>query len=230
VPTVIDPIPLFFAEVEALCSRIGIMVGGRLRCMGSAQHLKLRYGQGYLLDSKLSAPSAERIAAVDSELSNALHLADTGGFLPRNLVDRAAAALGVPDRARELTENGTGWAILAAYERSALPSSSAPFAERLIPAREFAEWWAAEDLAARATDQICRVIFPGSTLLERHGTQLRFKLAIQPGVTTGGHFGLLEQHRADLSIAAYSLGQTSLEQIFLVRFKSMYVKLVLFIS
>lgn len=32
-------------EVEALCTRIGIMVGGRLRCMGSAQHLKLRFGQ-----------------------------------------------------------------------------------------------------------------------------------------------------------------------------------------
>lgn len=27
-------------EVEALCHRIGIMVKGKLRCLGSAQHLK----------------------------------------------------------------------------------------------------------------------------------------------------------------------------------------------
>jgi len=37
-------------ESEALCSRIGIMVGGRLRCIGSAQHLKYRYGNGYQID------------------------------------------------------------------------------------------------------------------------------------------------------------------------------------
>jgi ATP-binding cassette subfamily A (ABC1) protein 3 len=31
-------------EAQALCTRIGIMVGGRLRCIGSPQHLKTRYG------------------------------------------------------------------------------------------------------------------------------------------------------------------------------------------
>ena len=30
----------YLEEAEALCGRIGIMVGGRLRCLGSAQHLK----------------------------------------------------------------------------------------------------------------------------------------------------------------------------------------------
>ena len=31
-------------ECEALCARIAIMVSGRLRCIGSAAHLKARYG------------------------------------------------------------------------------------------------------------------------------------------------------------------------------------------
>ena len=31
-------------EYEALCPRIGIMANGRLRCLGSAQHLKNRFG------------------------------------------------------------------------------------------------------------------------------------------------------------------------------------------
>ena len=34
-------------ECEALCNRVGIMVGGRMRCVGSIQHLKNRFGQGY---------------------------------------------------------------------------------------------------------------------------------------------------------------------------------------
>merc|ERR1719453_1019911 len=37
-------------ECEALCSRIGIMVGGRFRCLGSAQHLKSKFGGGYTLE------------------------------------------------------------------------------------------------------------------------------------------------------------------------------------
>ena len=33
-------------ECEALCSRIGIMTAGRLRCLGTVQHLKNRFGAG----------------------------------------------------------------------------------------------------------------------------------------------------------------------------------------
>ena len=34
-------------ECEALCQRIGIMVGGKFKCLGSAQHLKSKFGLGY---------------------------------------------------------------------------------------------------------------------------------------------------------------------------------------
>ena len=30
-------------ECEALCTKIGIMVSGRLQCLGSVQHLKHKY-------------------------------------------------------------------------------------------------------------------------------------------------------------------------------------------
>lgn len=41
-------------EADALCSRVGIMVKGELRCIGSTQHLKNLYGAGYTLEIKLS--------------------------------------------------------------------------------------------------------------------------------------------------------------------------------
>jgi len=40
-------------ECEALCARIGIMVSGRLQCLGSLPHLKQRYAQGFQLDVKV---------------------------------------------------------------------------------------------------------------------------------------------------------------------------------
>jgi ATP-binding cassette subfamily A (ABC1) protein 3 len=41
-------------ETEALCSNIGIMVNGELKCLGSLQHLKSKYGDGYTLLAKIS--------------------------------------------------------------------------------------------------------------------------------------------------------------------------------
>ena len=39
-------------ESEALCHRIAIMVNGRLQCIGSAQHLKSRFGSGYTIEAR----------------------------------------------------------------------------------------------------------------------------------------------------------------------------------
>lgn len=39
-------------EAEALCPKIGIMVNGKFRCFGSAQHLKSKYGVGYEMEVK----------------------------------------------------------------------------------------------------------------------------------------------------------------------------------
>ncbi|XP_067014846.1 cholesterol transporter ABCA5 [Anabrus simplex] len=54
-------------EADALCSRVGIMVQGSIRCLGSTQHLKNRYGAGYKLEMKLrggdqtpTTPSSDR--------------------------------------------------------------------------------------------------------------------------------------------------------------------------
>lgn len=45
-------------EAEALCGRIGIMVQGQLRALGTKQHLKEKFGSGYELVVKLMVTSA----------------------------------------------------------------------------------------------------------------------------------------------------------------------------
>ncbi|VDO88008.1 unnamed protein product [Schistosoma curassoni] len=41
-------------ECEALCQSIGIMINGQLKCFGSIQHLKNRYGNGYHVEIRLN--------------------------------------------------------------------------------------------------------------------------------------------------------------------------------
>jgi ABC-type multidrug transport system ATPase subunit len=48
-------------ECEALCNRIGIMVGGRFSCLGSLQHLKNRFSEGYSVDLRFQPGAGERV-------------------------------------------------------------------------------------------------------------------------------------------------------------------------
>uniref|UniRef100_A0A669Q6A4 P-type phospholipid transporter n=1 Tax=Phasianus colchicus TaxID=9054 RepID=A0A669Q6A4_PHACC len=46
-------------ECEALCTRMAIMVNGRFRCLGSVQHLKNRFGDGYTVVVRAAGPGPE---------------------------------------------------------------------------------------------------------------------------------------------------------------------------
>jgi len=49
-------------EADALCNQIGIMVSGTLRCLGSSQHLKNKYGSGYRLAIKAAIRQTDQIS------------------------------------------------------------------------------------------------------------------------------------------------------------------------
>ena len=40
-------------ECEALCTRLAIMVNGQFKCLGSPQHLKNKFGEGFTLIAKV---------------------------------------------------------------------------------------------------------------------------------------------------------------------------------
>ncbi|RYH30057.1 ATP-binding cassette domain-containing protein [archaeon] len=65
-------------EAEALCSRIGVMVNGQLQCLGSAQHLKHRFGQGFELTLKLLTPPEDAVHQMLCQLRDARLLTRTG--------------------------------------------------------------------------------------------------------------------------------------------------------
>ncbi|ETN61053.1 ATP-binding cassette sub-family A member 3 [Anopheles darlingi] len=113
-------------ECEALCTRLAIMVNGAFRCIGSAQHLKNKFSQGYLLTMKLKRTAS-------------------GG-------------------------------------------------------------------AVRA---FVRDTFAGAVLKEEYHNYLTYHIATDPGRRWSDMFGLMERAQEQLQLEDYSLGQTSLEQVFL---------------
>jgi ATP-binding cassette subfamily A (ABC1) protein 2 len=46
-------------ECEALCTRLAIMVNGQMKCIGTPQHLKTCYGDGYTLSVRLASSAVE---------------------------------------------------------------------------------------------------------------------------------------------------------------------------
>ncbi|NWU57833.1 ABCA1 protein, partial [Dromas ardeola] len=49
----------FMEECEALCTRMAIMVNGRFRCLGSVQHLKNRFGDGYTIVVRIAGANPD---------------------------------------------------------------------------------------------------------------------------------------------------------------------------
>ncbi|NXJ80395.1 ABCAA protein, partial [Trogon melanurus] len=56
----------YMEEAEAVCDRVAIMVSGQLRCIGSIQYLKSKFGKGYLLEIKVKDP--ERTDLLHAEI------------------------------------------------------------------------------------------------------------------------------------------------------------------
>ncbi|XP_023932994.1 uncharacterized protein LOC106170532 [Lingula anatina] len=57
------------AECEALCSRLAIMVNGSFRCLGSPQHIKNKFGNGYTVNLRMRSDGSD-VKAVRAALTS----------------------------------------------------------------------------------------------------------------------------------------------------------------
>jgi len=71
-------------EADAICDRIGILVAGEMRCMGTSQHLKAKYGSGYRVSIRTTPEMENQVREfmediypslkILSQLNGTLHL------------------------------------------------------------------------------------------------------------------------------------------------------------
>uniref|UniRef100_H3GK29 ABC transporter domain-containing protein n=1 Tax=Phytophthora ramorum TaxID=164328 RepID=H3GK29_PHYRM len=191
-------------ECEALCTRVGIMVGGRLRCLGSVQHLKHRFGDGLMLELKLLGTPMhdidERVAAVFGGSTSPT-------TFPRAELRAKCEALGNASWADKIVmSHATGYALATALDRDG--------AMRL---GMLCAWWAAEErflaLDAFLNESFAVDGTTGVKLLERQNDLCRYKLTGQvPRLASV--FRRVEGSKQQLGIREYAVSQTTLEQIF----------------
>ncbi|OQR90883.1 ATP-binding Cassette (ABC) Superfamily [Achlya hypogyna] len=181
-------------ECEALCSRVGIMVDGRLECLGSVQHLKRRFGHGLVLDVKQRLPAD---AAVDAFV--ATHALPPSA-LPADAVADWCARLGKPQRAAALSPaHPTGCFLAGLLARDGAIDTAA-----------FVTWWLCEDQFDALRTHMEAATGGAIDVVSREGALAQLKLTTTLGVA----FDVVEAAKEALAIAEYAVSQTSLEAIF----------------
>lgn len=222
-------------EAQALCTRIGIMVGGRLRCIGSPQHLKTRFGNHLELEVKPTEVSTVDLANLCQIIQERLF--DIPSH-PRSLLDDLEVCIGGIDSVA--SENPSAAEIslskemiiavgryLGNEERTkalvlSTPVSDGIFGEQLseqlvrhggIPLPIFSEWWLAKEKFS-VIDSFILSSFPGVIFQGCNGLSAKYQLPYGEGLSLADVFGHLERNRIQLGIAEYSISQSTLETIF----------------
>ncbi|KUF95975.1 ABC transporter A family member 1 [Phytophthora nicotianae] len=188
-------------ECEALCSTVGIMVGGRLRCLGSVQHLKSRFGDGLMIDVKLETPSTSEL---DSLVDRVFGL-DNMHIIPADIEERCRD-FGNADLATRITsDHPTGFNLAAAIE-----------SEGFVRAEAFISWCVGETRFDTLKNYLVGSFDSANVVvLERQNDFCRLKITESGGkVELSRMFALVEQVKSKMHIREYSVSQTTLEQIF----------------
>lgn len=145
-------------ECEALCSRLVIMVNGRLCCLGSSQHLKNKFAQGFTLIIKIQRRQLQQ------------------NFQMQNTVSDSE---------------------LAANHNLQLLSVGNPLLRDMDDVKAFVERTFVSATLKNATENILHYHIPN------------------PQLNWSEIFRAMEEAKLSLHIEDYSVGETTLEQVFL---------------
>lgn len=200
-------------ECEALCPRIGIMANGRLRCLGSAQHLKNKFGQGFQVEMKIKVPDAQDDDCID--IARTLIGSKGGGavvdeqgnpvaediFFTLNEAIHALRALTGDDflAAMLVPSNPNGYVVW----KDATSDAGAALDELVA--------FAASELRMNRLDAFVKESYPNHILRERQENKARYEIS-SDGVRISSIFASIESKKEALRLADYGVSQTSLEQ------------------
>lgn len=218
-------------ECEALCPRIGIMANGRLRALGSAQHLKTKFGQGYQIEMK-----CKLVTKTDDDYKEVV------AKLGEGVIDTAAAVASpaeeeggdaeatTPEHGVALTEDiffnmdqtiAKLQALTGDTYLSGVINENDPIGYNVFKAANSVTGVTLDELAAFATVELrIRKIaefivntYATNIFRERQDTKVRYEVNSE-GVKISSIFASLEENKDRLLLDDYGVSQTSLEQVF----------------
>ncbi|XP_070027820.1 ABC transporter A family member 1 isoform X2 [Nicotiana sylvestris] len=222
-------------EAQALCTRIGIMVGGRLRCLGSSQHLKTRFGNHLELEVKpveVSCMDLENLCLLIQEklfdirphsrsILNDIEVC-IGGTNSIASEDASAAEISLSKETIMAVGQWFGNEERVKALVSATDDSCKIFGDQLseqldrddgLPLPIFCEWWLAKEKFSKIHSFI-QSSFPGAAFQGCNGLSVKYQLPCGEGLSLADVFGYIERNRNQLGISEYSVSQSTLESIF----------------
>ncbi|CAK1541868.1 unnamed protein product [Leptosia nina] len=191
-------------EADALCSRVGIMVKGGLRCVGSTQHLKNLYGAGYTLEMKIGQLNQKPM--MDSDLSMSPSPLRSGDNSPS--LREAGEGSGGGSATAEAEAEGEAETVDVSIHTPLV--GNAP-ANRLHHQRTESSGGANLEAAIALVARL----FPSAVLEESFAERLLFSVPQSSVSSLATCFQQIEEAKERLNIVEYSFSQTTLEQVFL---------------
>lgn len=201
-------------ECEALCPRIGIMAGGILRCLGSAQHLKTRFGQGYQVEMKLllvSTTDNDYVATLAKlQEGTAAAGGEEGGVPPEEVFLNLGEVI---TALQSLTGDDYLAGIIDPSNQIGYPVYKSATSPVGVPLDNVASF-ATEELRMKNLTEFFESSYESAQLRERQETKVRYEIGSSDGLRISQIFANIEQHKTELMLADYGVSQTSLEQVF----------------
>lgn len=201
-------------ECEALCPVIGIMAGGKMKCIGSAQHLKTRFGKGYQVEVKVDEPTEEdddlkavvgALLAIVPRAPTADPESGTRGDVFFNTEEAQTAARNISGDgfiSNKITEDDPAGYVI--YK-----NASAGVGVELDELAAFI----ATELRMKQVQEFISAQYPDSILRETQDTRMRFEVSSE-GNKISALFASIEDNKKELHLQDYGISQTTLEQVF----------------
>ncbi|EAS03348.1 ABC transporter family protein (macronuclear) [Tetrahymena thermophila SB210] len=182
-------------EAEALGTKVGIVVGGNFKCMGSIQHLKSKFGKGYEVSMKTYIPTIQM-------LSQLVNHANLNTLIFKQNLQQTLSFLNCSYFYNQISENGFASSI---YNQ--LNSKKQTGIELSLIVEAIYNFNVQKNIK-----QFFQINFEGYEVLESLNNYI--KLRVDSKQTLGYLFGIMNLHQHELQVSSYTICQTSLEQIF----------------
>lgn len=178
-----------------------------MKCLGSSQHLRSRYGLGYQMEVLFEIPDDAAVEELSATLRTAAALPDGATGLTEAQLKTAFDNCEYSSWLERITRSGTGLDV-----RMALDSNGE------VTLNHLASWCSLES----RYDALMTFLgenFDGFKMRERQMAKVRVEIPSMNAETKTHRrlstmFGLMESNVKALGIREYSVAQTSLEQIF----------------
>lgn len=217
-------------ECEALCPRIAIMANGRLRCLGSAQQLKDKFGQGYQIELAVKPVDSQDEDYVANALALVRHFRGTTDASPDD-VEQASSTPGTVDEDIAYTSVHTVKEALVSLtgddSLASMIAADNPIGYPLFKDTTSLVGATLDEVAAFCTterriqelEHFMQDSYPNQYVFrERQDTKVRYEVSSKNDdgerIRLAAIFANIEATKERLQLADYGVSQTSLEQVF----------------